>query len=115
MFFDWNQKHFGRKNKMEISENYSDKARYDYDLVRRAVDKSDEKAYTEIQGEYKEPIYYMLLKMINNREDAEDLTIETFGKAFKNLPAFRPDFAFLALGCFALPQMQELTICVRND
>jgi len=27
----------------------------------------------------------MLLKMTNNLDDAEDLTIEAFGKAFKNL------------------------------
>ena len=27
----------------------------------------------------------MLLKMVNNSDDAEDLTIEAFGKAFKRL------------------------------
>ncbi len=79
---------------MEISENYTDKARYDYNLVRRAVDLADQKAYSELLAEYREPIYFMLLKMVNNKDDADDLTIETFGKAFKNLPAFKPDFAF---------------------
>jgi RNA polymerase sigma-70 factor (ECF subfamily) len=36
----------------------------------------------------------MLLKMVNNRDDADDLTIEAFGKAFKNLHQYTPDFAF---------------------
>ena len=36
----------------------------------------------------------MLLKMINNKTDAEDLTIEAFGKAFKNLSQYSPNYAF---------------------
>jgi RNA polymerase sigma-70 factor (ECF subfamily) len=36
----------------------------------------------------------MLLKMVNNPIDAEDLTIEAFGKAFKNIDQYAPNFAF---------------------
>jgi RNA polymerase sigma-70 factor (ECF subfamily) len=36
----------------------------------------------------------MLLKMINNSSDAEDLTIETFSKAFHNINSYNPKFAF---------------------
>ena len=36
----------------------------------------------------------MLLKMVNNPSDAEDLTIEAFGKAFRSLDTFTPNFAF---------------------
>jgi RNA polymerase sigma factor (sigma-70 family) len=36
----------------------------------------------------------MLLKMVNNRDDADDLTIEAFGKAFRNLKQYTPDYAF---------------------
>jgi RNA polymerase sigma-70 factor (ECF subfamily) len=36
----------------------------------------------------------MLLKMVNNRSDAEDLTLEAFGKAFKNLHQYSPTYAF---------------------
>ena len=32
--------------------------------------------------------------MIKNRDDAEDLTIEAFSKAFKNLHKFRKEFTF---------------------
>jgi RNA polymerase sigma-70 factor (ECF subfamily) len=36
----------------------------------------------------------MLLKMVNNTADAEDLTIEAFGKAFKNIRQYTANFAF---------------------
>jgi RNA polymerase sigma-70 factor (ECF subfamily) len=36
----------------------------------------------------------MLLKMVNNASDAEDLTIEAFGKAFKNIDQYAPNYAF---------------------
>jgi len=36
----------------------------------------------------------MILKMVRNVDDAEDLTIEAFAKAFRNLHKFNPDFTF---------------------
>jgi len=78
---------------MEINPNLSEKAKHDYKLVRLAVN-GDEKAYAELLGRYKDAIYYMLLKMVNNKSDAEDLTIEAFGKAFKNLAQYTPNYAF---------------------
>jgi len=77
-----------------LNSNLSDKAKYDYTLVRRALDDNDEKAYTQIMARYREPIYYMLLKMIRSEVDAEDLTIEAFGKAFKKLDQYEPTYAF---------------------
>lgn len=61
-------------------QHLSDKAIKDYKLVRKAVDDGDQKAYAELMSRYKDSIYYMLLKMVNNRDDAEDLTIEAFGR-----------------------------------
>ncbi len=78
---------------MEVNPNLSDKARYDYDLVQRAV-KGDQKSFAELMGRYRDAIYFMLLKMVNNKSDAEDLTIEAFGKAFKNLGQYSPNYAF---------------------
>ncbi|MBK7753934.1 MAG: sigma-70 family RNA polymerase sigma factor [Flavobacteriales bacterium] len=79
---------------MEVNENLSEKARYDYILVRRAVDKGDQKAYAELMSRYRDSIYFMLLKMINNKDDADDLTIEAFGKAFNRLNQYTPNYAF---------------------
>ena len=78
---------------MEVSPNLSDKAQYDYELVNAAKN-GDEKAYAELMDRYKDAIYFMLLKMVNNKSDADDLTIEAFGKAFKNLAQYTPNYAF---------------------
>ncbi len=78
---------------MEVSPNLSEKARHDYKLVKLAIS-GDEKAYAELLDRYKDAIYYMLLKMVNNKSDAEDLTIEAFGKAFKNITQYTPNYAF---------------------
>ena len=43
---------------------------------------------------YRDPLYFTLLKMMKNPYDAEDLTIEAFGKAFKNLEKYTTDYAF---------------------
>lgn len=81
---------------MELSENenLSDKGLYDYRLVRKALEEGDQKAYAELMGRYRDSVYFMLLKMVNNKDDAEDLTVEAFGKAFKRLGQYTPNFAF---------------------
>ena len=78
---------------MELNPNLSDKAQQDYALVESAL-KGDEKAFAKLLSKYKDAIYFMLLKMVNNKSDAEDLTIEAFGKAFKNLQQYSPSYAF---------------------
>lgn len=78
---------------MEVTANLSDKAQYDYELVLHAIE-GDQKAYAELLGRYRDAIYFMLLKMVSNSSDAEDLTIEAFGKAFKNISQYTPNYAF---------------------
>ncbi len=78
---------------MEINENFSSKAKQDIVLVEQALQGS-QKAYAELLDRYRDTIYFMLLKMVKNKNDAEDLTIEAFGKAFKNLEQYTSDFAF---------------------
>ena len=78
---------------MEINQNLSDKAKADLVLVDLAI-KGDQRAYAELLERYRDAIYFMLLKMVNNKSDAEDLTIEAFGKAFKSIHQYTPNFAF---------------------
>jgi RNA polymerase sigma-70 factor (ECF subfamily) len=78
---------------MEVSNGLSDKARNDLLLVELAKN-GNEKAFSNLLNRYRDSIYFMLLKMVNNASDAEDLTIEAFGKAFRSLDSFTPDFAF---------------------
>lgn len=78
---------------MEINPNLSDKALQDYKLVLAAIE-GDQRAFAELMGRYRDAIYFMLLKMVNNKSDADDLTIEAFGKAFKKISQYTPNFAF---------------------
>lgn len=78
---------------MEINPNFSANAVNDFNLVVRAKD-GDQKAYAELMQRYKDSIFFMVLKMVNNKDDAMDLTVETFGKAFENIERYKPDFAF---------------------
>ena len=76
-----------------INQNLSTKGVYDYNLVQNAL-KGGQKAYAELLQRYRESVFFMMLKMCNNKDDAEDLTIEAFGRAFKKLEQYSPDFAF---------------------
>jgi RNA polymerase sigma factor (sigma-70 family) len=78
---------------MELTSNLSLKAQKDMELVEKAR-KGDQLAYGELLGRYRDAIYFMLLKMVNSPIDAEDLTIEAFGKAFKNIDQYTPNYAF---------------------
>ena len=50
----------------------SEKAQKDYELVQRATKNKDQQAFSDLMDKYKDPIYYMLLKMVNNNDDAEE-------------------------------------------
>ena len=79
---------------MSCPHKLSNRAEMDYELVIKARDKGDQQAYASLMNRYREPLYYMLLKMTGCTTDAEDLTIEAFGKAFKSIDTYTPDYAF---------------------
>jgi RNA polymerase sigma-70 factor (ECF subfamily) len=78
---------------MEVNNDLSEKAKSDLILVNQARN-GYEKAFASLMDRYRDSIYYMLLKMVNNAYDAEDLTIEAFGKAFRNIELYTPKYAF---------------------
>ena len=80
-------------NKEEQGSNFSPRAKEDLELVKQAT-AGDQQAYAKLMSRYKDSIYFLLLKMVHNEDDANDLTIEAFGKAFSNLQKYTPDFAF---------------------
>lgn len=72
----------------------SQRALDDYSIVKKAI-QGDQRAYAILMERYRNPIYHMMLKMVNNnRDDADDLTIEAFGKAFAKLSSYVPRYAF---------------------
>ncbi|MEP1780131.1 sigma-70 family RNA polymerase sigma factor [Reichenbachiella sp.] len=78
----------------EIKKQFSDKALKDFKLIDHAVNEGDEQAFAELMERYKRPVYHMILKMFRYSDDAEDLTIAAFAKAFKNLHKFKKDYTF---------------------
>lgn len=71
----------------------SKRAMEDYELVQLAI-KGDQRSYAILMDRYRSSIFHMMLKMVNNKEDATDLTLEAFGKAFNKLPSYAPRYAF---------------------
>jgi RNA polymerase sigma-70 factor (ECF subfamily) len=79
----------------ELDEGrFSSKALEDFRLIDEAVLNNDEQAFARLMQRYKRPVYHMILKMVRNVDDAEDLTIESFAKAFRSLHKFKKDFTF---------------------
>lgn len=74
--------------------NLSLRAAEDYALVQQALNHGDQRAYSELMDRYREPVFNTMLKMVHNREDADDLVLEAFGKAFRKLESYTPNFAF---------------------
>jgi RNA polymerase sigma-70 factor (ECF subfamily) len=78
---------------MVETEHLSEKAKIDLVLVERAK-QGNQAAFATLMERYRESIYFMMLKMVKNSDDAEDLTIEAFGKAFNRIDQYSPSFAF---------------------
>ncbi|BDS11998.1 RNA polymerase sigma factor [Aureispira anguillae] len=77
-----------------MNKKLSDRALEDFELVRKAVDANNQLAYAELMERYRDSIYHTMFKMVHNHDDAEDLTIEAFGKAFRKLHTYTPNYAF---------------------
>lgn len=81
-------------DELEEYKHLTTKGIYDYRLIRRALDKKDESAYAELLHRYRESVYYMIYKMSGNKDDAEDLMMEAFTRAFSKLHQYEPKYAF---------------------
>ena len=51
----------------------------------------DERAFNEIVRTYQERLYYLALKLLGDREDAQDISQEAFVKAYYGLNKFKED------------------------
>lgn len=72
----------------------SDRRQRDYQLVCAARDQGSHKAYAALMSSYREPLYLLLLRMTRNTTTANDLTVDTFSKAFLQLHRFAPTGSF---------------------
>jgi len=70
------------------------KAKVDLEFVRKAIYYNDESSYAKLLKRYRDSVYYMILKIVHKKEDAENLTIEVFGKAFNQIHNYDQKSAF---------------------
>ncbi len=54
----------------------------------------NQQAYAEIVNRYKDQIYHLIFRMVKDNAQADDLTQETFIKAFNALASFNSEYAF---------------------
>lgn len=67
----------------------------DHNLVERAR-AGDQLAFAQLFEQYNAPVLNYLHRMVSDRALAEDLTQDTFIKAYNALPRTKPDLAFKA-------------------
>lgn len=63
------------------------------ELIQKALE-NDQQAYSEIVNRFRAQIFNFVLGMVRNRAEAEDLTQESFIKAFRALDTFNSEYAF---------------------
>ena len=65
----------------------------DAKIVEFALE-GNQKAFSKLLEKYQNKIFYLLLDRVGNENDAEDLTMETFGNAFNNIKQYTNIYAF---------------------
>ena len=65
----------------------------DYFYIQR-IKAGDMRAFSGIVSKYQSKLLTIILKIVGNREDAEDITQEVFIKVFKSLEQFKGDAEF---------------------
>ncbi|RYL94243.1 RNA polymerase sigma factor SigW [Sporolactobacillus sp. THM7-4] len=62
-------------------------------LIKK-VKKGDHQAFAELVDKYKNSVYSICLRMVGNSQEAEDLSQETFIRAYKHIDQFDTDRKF---------------------
>ena len=65
--------------------------------IKEKIEKAktgDQIAFTFLLDHYWNEVYGFMLKRTENEADAEDITIETFAKAFDKIISYNPEFQF---------------------
>ena len=58
------------------------------------VKAGDFKAFSHIVSDYQQMVFTIVFRIVNNREDAEDISQEIFIKVFKSLDSFKEESEF---------------------
>lgn len=67
----------------------------DTDLINSCM-QGDRKAFEGLLVRYEKPVFNAAFRMLNNSEDAKDVTQTVFLRAYENLDHFNPNFRFFS-------------------
>lgn len=65
----------------------------DLEIIEQ-VKNGNTREYSRIMDHYSGQLFYLFFQMVRNKNDAEDLVMETFEKAYINLYRFVPEYTF---------------------
>ena len=65
----------------------------DYELIQGCIE-GNRDLFTELVRRYKNLVYSVILRMVNDREEANDLAQDVFIKIYKNLDKYYPEYKF---------------------
>ena len=76
-----------------LTERKLESRKEDSRHIREALN-GNQSAFKKLLKKYHDPILHLITRIIHNREQVEDLTQETFVKAFASLKSFNDEYAF---------------------
>ena len=65
----------------------------DYDLILACLE-GQKDSFAELLSRYKNLVYSVVLRMVNDKEEANDLAQDIFIKLYRNLERYTPEFRF---------------------
>ena len=63
----------------------------DYDVIKKCIN-GDEEFFEILISRYKNLVYSIILKMVNDKEEANDLAQEVFIKVYRNIDKYSDEF-----------------------
>lgn len=84
-----------QSSKSSINSPVSGANDEDHALVRQVLAGTTE-AYRDLVKKYQGPVFNVLLRMLHNRDEAEELTQDVFVRAYEYLPRFRFEYRFFS-------------------
>ena len=82
-----------------------------YIITRILAGKTEEYAY--FLDTYGQPVFSLIVRMVNSEEDAEELTQDTFMKAFEHLSSFNGKSSF-STWIYRIAYNTALSFSVKN-
>lgn len=82
---------------MFLPQNFGDPMmsnKKDISLLIDQAKKGDQKAFNDLLNLYWKDVYRFQMSKVNNEDEAEDITIKTFAKAFDKIDTFDDNFQF---------------------